>query len=411
MKTNDIRINLPASKSMSNRWLMINHLTGSYFRISKPSTSGDTRLLRRLLNQIESEDSSHVYYCNNAGSVARFLMPLLAITPGHHILTGDDRLCQRPMAPLIEALRQMGLRVECTEKEGFLPVQIQGGVPTRRTVSVDPLLSSQFVSSLLLIAPRMPEGISLTMTQRPTSRPYIEMTCDILRQAGIEARRSSNGRTYYVQHLATRPKSAAVSIERDWSSASYFYTMALLRPDLRIRLLGLQLDSCQGDSATDTFFSLLGVTSTEVRSPYRSAGRSITIQGGGETPRSIQFNCIDCPDLVPTFAVAAAAAKVKATLKGVSNIALKESDRMQAISTELQRMGGKVNCTNEEMVILPADLHPVEPVHTWGDHRIAMAFAPLKLRFPDLVIENPEVVEKSFPEFWEQFELVLQNKQ
>lgn len=422
MKTNDIRISLPASKSMSNRWLMINHLLhgmgqsdnhsrGGGFRITKPSTSGDTRLLRRLLTQIESDSSSHVYYCNNAGSVARFLMPLLAITPGYHILTGDDRLCQRPMAPLIEALRQMGLRVDCTEKEGFLPVQIQGGVPTRRTVSVDPLLSSQFVSSLLLIAPRMPDGISLTMTQRPTSRPYIEMTCEILRQAGIEVRRSSNGRTYYVQHMTSRPKSAAVAIERDWSSASYFYTMALLRPDLRIRLLGLQLDSCQGDSATDTFFRLLGVTSTEVRSPYRSTGRSITLQGGGDCPRSIQFNCIDCPDLVPTFAVAAAATKVKATLKGVSNIALKESDRMQAISTELRRMGCKVNCTDEEMVIIPSDLRPMEPVQTYNDHRIAMAFAPLKLRYPDIVIENPEVVDKSFPEFWDQFDLVLKNKQ
>jgi 3-phosphoshikimate 1-carboxyvinyltransferase len=337
-------------------------------------------------------------------------MPLLAITPGHRILTGDDRLCQRPMAPLIEALRQMGLHVECTANEGFLPVSIQGGVPTRRTVTVDPLLSSQFVSSLLLIAPRMPEGISLTMTQRPTSRPYIEMTCDTLRQAGVEVRRSSNGRTYYVQPFERRPKPATVAIERDWSSASYFYTMALLRPDLRIRLIGLQLDSCQGDSATDGFFRHLGVTSTEVRSPYRSAARSITIAGGRELPKSMQFNCLDCPDLVPTFAVAAAAAKVKTTLKGVSNIALKESDRMMAISTELRRMGGKVNTTDDEMVILPADLHPTEPVHTWGDHRIAMAFAPLKLRFPDLQIEHPEVVDKSFPEFWEQFDLVLQNK-
>ena len=413
MKTNDIRITLPASKSMSNRWLMINHLTGGHFRINKLSTSGDTRLLRQLLTQIEEGGGSGVYYCNNAGSVARFLMPLLAITPGHHTLTGDDRLCQRPMAPLIEALRQMGLRVECTEREGFLPVQIQGGVPTRRTVSVDPLLSSQFVSSLLLIAPRMPEGISLTMTQRPTSRPYIEMTCDALRQAGIEVRRSSNGRTYYVQHFAGRPKGAVISVERDWSSASYFYTMALLRPDLRIRLLGLQLDSCQGDNATDAFFRLLGVQSTEVRSPFRSAARSITIQGTESrlpSPR-IQFNCLDCPDLVPTFAVAAAATGVRATLKGVSNIALKESDRMQAISAELKRMGGRVNCTDEEMVILPSDLHPTEPVRTYNDHRIAMAFAPLKLRFSNLQIENPEVVDKSFPEFWDQFDLVLQNKQ
>ena len=411
---------------MSNRWLMINHLLrgvgiadghakGS-FRINKLSTSGDTRLLRQLLSQIEMGGGSGVYYCNNAGSVARFLMPLLAITPGHHTLTGDERLCRRPMAPLIDALRQMGLRIECTGEEGFLPVHIQGGIPTRRTVSVDPLLSSQFVSALLLIAPCMPEGISLTMTQRPTSRPYIEMTCDALRQAGVEVRRSSNGRTYYVQPFSGKPKVATISVERDWSSASYFYTMALLRPDLRIRLLGLQFDSCQGDNATDAFFRLLGVRSTEVRSPYRSSARSITVQGPDGTqkeslPGKIQFNCLDCPDLVPTFAVAAAAVGIRATLKGVSNIALKESDRMQAISTELQRMGGKVACSAEEMVIMPSELHPVEPVHTWGDHRIAMAFAPLRLLFPDLQLENPEVVDKSFPEFWQQFDLVLQNKQ
>ena len=402
MNTNDIRISLPASKSMSNRWLMINHILGGRFRISKLSSSGDTRLLRRLLTQLE-EGTSEVFYCENAGSVARFMMPLLAITSGHHILTGDTRLRQRPMAPLIEALRQMGLRVECTEEEGFLPVSIQGSTPTRRTVQVDPLLSSQYVSALLLIAPLMPEGISLTMTGRPTSRPYIEMTAAALTEAGINVRHSSNGRTYYVQPTAGTPKSKTVTIERDWSSASYFYTMALLRPDLRIRLLGLQLDSCQGDCATDAFFRQLGVVSTEVRSPYRSAARSITLQGGGTHPKQIQFNCIDCPDLVPTFAVAAAAAGVRVTLKGVSNIALKESDRMEAITTELRRMGAQVNATNDTLSILPSQLHPTEPVQTYGDHRIAMAFAPLRLRFPDLQIEHPEVVEKSFPEFWDEF--------
>ncbi|MBR1784295.1 MAG: 3-phosphoshikimate 1-carboxyvinyltransferase [Bacteroidales bacterium] len=407
MNTNDIRINLPASKSMSNRWLMINHLMGSHFRIAKFSSSGDTRLLRRLLQQLE-ERKSDVYYCNNAGSVARFMMPLLAITSGHHILTGDDRLCQRPMAPLIDALRQMGLRVVCNGEEGFLPVSIEGGVPVRRTVQVDPVLSSQFVSSLLLVAPRLPEGISLTMTQRPTSRPYIEMTADVLRQAGIEVRRSSNGRTYYVSPFEGKPQSAAITIERDWTAASYFYTMALLRPDLRIRLLGLQLDSCQGDSAADRFFAMLGVRSTEVRSPYRSAGRSITVQGGGERQKTVQFNCLDCPDLVPTFAVAAAAAGVRTVLRGVSNIALKESDRMVAITTELRRMGASVEAGGEEMTIHPATLAPTEPVHTYGDHRIAMAFAPLRLLHPDLVIESPEVVDKSFPEFWDEMAKVEQ---
>lgn len=406
MKTNDIRINLPASKSMSNRWLMINHLTGGHFRINKLSTSGDTKLLRTLLAQIESS-SNKVYYCNNAGSVARFLMPLLAITPGTHLLTGDERLCHRPMQPLIEALRNMGLRIECMEEEGFLPITIHGSVPTRRTVSIDPVLSSQFVSALLLVAPLMPEGISLTMTQRPTSRPYIEMTCDALRMAGIEVRRSSNGRTYYVQPLDRKLAAATIGIERDWSSASYFYTMALLRPDLRIRLLGLQLDSCQGDSATDAFFSQLGIVTTEVRNPYRAAGRSITLRGGGALPKTMQFSCLDCPDLVPTFAVAAAAVGVKTVLKGVSNIALKESDRMESITAELKRMGGKVTATDDTMTIMPAKLHPTEMVRTYGDHRLAMAFAPLKLLFPDLEIENPDVVDKSFPEFWDEFAKVI----
>ena len=390
---------------MSNRWLMINHLTGSSFRINKLSSSNDTKLLRTLLTQLR-EGTSNLYYCDNAGSVARFLMPLLAITPGHHILTGDQRLRQRPMKPLIDALRQMGLRIECTEQEGFLPVHIQGGVPTRRTITVDPILSSQFVSSLLLIAPCTPEGISLTMTQRPTSRPYIEMTCDALRQAGIEVRRSSNGRTYYVQPFSGTLKASVVTIERDWAAASYFYSMASMCPNLRIRLLGLQLDTLQGDSATDRFFRLLGVTSAEVRSPYRPSARSITIVGGAERPKSIQFNCIDCPDLVPTFAVAAAAAGIRTVLKGVSNIALKESDRMEAITTELQRMGGRVDSIGDELHILPSILHPTQPVQTYNDHRIAMAFAPLRLLFPDLEIEKPEVVAKSFPEFWEEFDKV-----
>lgn len=409
MNTNDIRINLPSSKSMSNRWLIINHVIGGHFRVNRLSTSGDTRLLRQLLSQLETEEEvrSNVYYCNNAGSVARFLMPLLAITPGNHILTGDERLCQRPMAPLIEALRQMGLRIECTEREGFLPVSIQGSTPTRRTVQVDPLLSSQYVSALLLIAPRLAEGLSLTMTGRPTSRPYIEMTADAMRQAGIQVRRSSNGRTYYVHPLTDTPKPQTISIERDWSSASYFYTMAMLRPDIRIRLLGLQLDSCQGDNATDAFFRHLGVTSTEVRAPYRASARSLTLQGGGQRQRQLQFQCIDCPDLVPTFAVAAAAAGVKATLKGVSNIAIKESDRMEAITTELHRMGVATSSSDDILVIHPSQMKPVEPVHTYGDHRIAMAFAPLRLIFPDLQIENPEVVDKSFPEFWDEFSKIV----
>ena len=372
MDTNDTRITLPASKSMSNRWLILNHLLGGKLHVSHLSSSNDTRLLRTLLQQLE-KGIDHHFYCDNAGSVARFLMPLLAITNGEHILDGNQRLRQRPMGPLIDALLQMGLRIECLEEKGFLPVRIKGSIPTHRTISIDPTLSSQFVSALLMIAPRLENGMSITMTGRPTSRPYIEMTCDALRQIGVDVRRSSNGRSYYVQPFPTHTKNISVTIERDWSSASYFYTMALMRPNLKMRLIGLQLQSCQGDSAAHEFFSQLGIESTEVRTPYRTSSRSITLRNTGEYKKQVQFNCIDCPDLVPTFAVAAAIAGVKATLKGVSNIALKESDRMLAITEELLSLGIHTEHNDNILTILPSTIVPTRPIHTYNDHRIAMA--------------------------------------
>ncbi len=369
------------------------------------SPSDDTHLLRALLRQLQRR-SEELYYCNNAGAVARFMMALLAATPGRYVLSGDDRLRQRPMAPLIEALRSLGATITCTAAEGYLPVRIEGGMLHRRTVTLDPSLSSQFASALLLIAPTLPGGLSLTTTTRAASRPYIEMTCQVLRECGANVRQSSNGRTYYVDPCQRLKPPQQVTIERDWSAAAFFYTVAALRPDLRLRLKGLSLNSMQGDVVTNDIFANLGVVSREVHSPYRLGTRSITMSGGGPVAKQLSMSCIDCPDLVPAIVVACAAKQVKASLRGVRNLNIKESDRLQALKTELERMGGRVNIEPDLITVYPTKLHLGGMVRTYGDHRVAMAFATLKTICPELEIEDHEVVSKSFPDFWNQMELI-----
>lgn len=412
MNTNDIHITLPASKSLSNRWLVLNYLSGKRFQLRNLSDSDDTQLLRHLLSQLERNqqkrakglamDAEPEYYCANAGTVARFLMSLLCTVPGVHVLSGSDRLKRRPMAHLIEALNAMGFSVRSLEEEGCIPVRIEGGVPRRKMAIINPTQSSQFVSSLLLLGCVLPDGITVSMTARPASRPYIEMTCDVLRKIGVEVTRSSNGRIYQVAHNVDMPKIRAVSVESDWSAASYFYVVALMLPGVRFRLKGLSLKSAQGDVVVADIFSKLGVVSREVRSPYRSGSPSVTIQASGTAEKSLKYNFIDCPDLLPSVAVACAYLGVKANLLGVKNLRAKESDRLNALQTELNKMGGSVTATENELRIKPARLHPVQPVETYDDHRIAMAFAPLQIPFPDLQIVNPEIVSKSFPDFWNQ---------
>ena len=390
-------------------------MSGKRFQLRNLSDSDDTKLMRQLLEQLERNqlkrkqgtlgDSESVYYCANAGTVARFLMSLLCTEPGVHVLTGSDRLKQRPMAHLIDSLVSMGFTVNCLEAQGCLPVRIVGGTPRRKMAIIDPTQSSQFVSSLLLLGCVLPDGITVSMTGRPASRPYIEMTCDVLRQVGVEVTRSSNGRLYQVANKSANPKVRAVAMESDWSSASYFYSVALMTPGVRFRLKGLSLKSAQGDAVVADIFAKLGVVSHEVRSPYRTGSPSVTISATGTFEKALKYNFIDCPDLLPAVAVACAYLGVNAHLLGVKNLRAKESDRLKALQNELNKMGGKVTITENELRIKPACLHSVESVDTYDDHRIAMAFAPLLLPFPEIKINNPAIVSKSFPDFWKQLNL------
>lgn len=417
MKTNDLHIALPASKSLSNRWLVLNHLLGRPFTLRNLSDSDDTALLQTLLAQLR-RGSTTDFFCGNAGTVARFMMALLAITPGQWSLDGDDRLRQRPMGPLINALRAMGSNIQCLGEEGFLPVSIIGHIPQHKMVEIDPSESSQYVSALLLIGPLLPQGLTLTLTDRPASRPYIDMTMTVLQRAGIATSVSPNRRVYRVAPLSSLPSvsHSSISIERDWSSAAYVYAAAALLPHHRMRMQGLSLSgSSQGDKAAAEIFSHLGVVTREVRSPYRKDIRSITVEGSGTHDNSIEYNFIDNPDLMPPVLVTCAALGVKARLKGVKNLSIKECDRLQVLADELGKMGCRITRTASEMRLFPysgtqAVKHTDIQVDVHNDHRIAMSFGILTLLFPDIEILNPASVTKSFPAFWEQLELMKQLK-
>ena len=231
------------------------------------------------------------------------------------------------------------------------------------------------------------------------------MTSTLLTQAGITNSVSPNHRVYRVEALTTMQnrRQQVVNIEPDWSSASYIYAAACLVPGLRIRMQGLSYsNSCQGDRVAKEIFAQLGVETHELRSPYRANTRSIAICGTGVHPDTFEYNFLDCPDLLPAVLVTCAALGIKARLRGIKNLRLKESDRINALKEELGKMGATVTHTTTEVRLSPARLSPSLPVKTHGDHRIAMSFGVLTLIFPDLVIEEPEQVSKSFPDFWTQ---------
>lgn len=380
---------------------MARYCLNDVLQISNVSSSSDTLLLRKLLEQLRHRTHT-VFDCQNAGTVVRFLMPLLCITPGTWILTGDERLCQRPMKPLVDALQGMGFCIESTKTQGFLPVSINGGQPRRKMVFIDPTMSSQFVSGLLLMGPCLEEGLTLTLTSRPSSRPYISMTCDVLRQLGVPMRFEKSNKVIATGcYTDSKPTKRLIQIERDWSAASYFYMAALLLPGKRIRLTGLTKISSQGDAVVANLFEKLGVDTIEVRSPY-GRGNSLRVECCREPQKRIDVSMRNNPDLVPTLVVACAAIGVSCRLRGVESLRYKECDRLAALETELKSMGADITVGQDCITLRRSVLQPTRPVHTYNDHRIAMAFAPLKFRFPDLEIENPEVVVKSFPDFWTQ---------
>lgn len=412
MKTNDIAIVLPPSKSISLRSLILKSLHPKVSFQGHLSDADDVNVLRRLLRDLSSlepaEENIPTLYCGQSAAAARFMLAILATRPGSVvILDGDPQLRRRPLAPLVDALRSLGgNKIEYLGAEGCLPVRIEGGEPIMKLVEIDPSMSGQYVSALLLAAAATPRGLHVRMTHPPASRPYIEMTCAMLERAGAPNDYAPNHTTIRQQPFDSYNTTRPLVVERDWSAAAFFYTAALLLPHRRMRLVNLNLDSLQGDCVAADIFRQLGVSSKEARSPYRNS-RSLLIEGGGEMRNHLIYDFSDCPDLVMPVAVSCAAMGIEAHLSGLKTLRYKECDRLQALDSELKKMGAIIESKEESLHIIPSVLKPEQTVCTYGDHRIAMAFGTLRILFPDLKIDHPEVVTKSFPDFWNQLDQIV----
>jgi 3-phosphoshikimate 1-carboxyvinyltransferase len=381
---------LNGSKSISNRALLMLTIAGCRPEewLSNLSSAKDTRIMQRLLAR-----PVDVYDAGDAGTVFRFMTAYLCLQDGRQVLTGSERMLERPIAPLVNALRSLGAYIEYLGREGYPPLRIGGVRPKGGAVQIQADVSSQFLSALLMIGPYLTEGLEVSLQGTPVSRPYLEMTLRMMRYFGTEAQ-WTDSETIKIPPGEYLPRK--MMVEADWSAASYWYAMAALSERADLALRGVFADSLQGDAVISEMAALFGV-----ETQYETSGVRLLYEGAPPA-ESIDLNFLDCPDIAQTLAVICAGMGVPARLSGLATLAIKETDRIAALQRELHKIGVQMKPTGTDAYQLSgrADLskHPV--FATYGDHRMAMAFAPLALLGP-IGIEHPEVVEKSYPDFWE----------
>lgn len=394
-------VNLPGSKSESNRALMIAAYGGFESAIDNLSEAHDTVLLQQQLKRIETADPDEPFTvdCEDAGSVARFLMTYLAAKPGTWILTGTDRLCERPMEPLVNALRQLGAKVECIEKEGALPVCIRGVELMGGRVTLDASQSSQFASSLLMAAPTWERGLRLSLEGDPVSLPYLEMTLKMMAYFGVQT--ACEGNVITVAHQPYQQRHFTVSA--DWSAASYWYEMLALSEGGDLLLKGLKTDSIQGDAAVADLFKPLGVNTEQVKEGVRVSSDGFA--KGIEKP--LRFDLSNTPDLFPSIFVSCVALHIKSEFIGITTLYNKESNRVNSLISELSKKYTFINILSYDKLVIEESSYRENVFDngkiifkTYQDHRLAMAMAGLFLVFSDFSIDNHDVVNKSYPTFW-----------
>lgn len=388
---------LPGSKSESNRVLMIAAYGGFEHTAVKLSEADDTRLLQDKLELIVHCHISGipaVIDCNNAGTVYRFLLTYLAGLSGKWMLIGSNRMKQRPIADLVNSLQQIGANIRYTEKEGFPPVLIQGKALQGGKVKLGMNLSSQFASSLLMAAPTWPNGLELEMEQEIKSRPYLDMTLEMMQYFGVSVKR-------HEQSIEVEPqayKKRRFDVAPDWSSAAFWYELLALSESGTLFLKGLAHKSRQGDSVLVDIFAKLGIVSNFERNGLR-------ITKGDQIADTLDLDFSNCPDLLPAVAATCCVMGVHARFTGIANLKHKESDRTSAIVKELAKIGCRFEQPDNDTLLLEAPklIEPSTPMFdTYGDHRMAMAFAPLALKTEVAAVADPDVVSKSYPNYWQQ---------
>lgn len=393
-------IKLFGSKSINNRLLILNEVLGLNLTFKNNSTSEDTLLLQKALSEIKSKGNA-VIDVHHAGTDMRFLTAYLSIIKGEWILTGSDRMKERPVGELVTALRSLGADITYLEKENYPPLKINGKKISGGKIEIDGSFSSQFISALLLIAPKFENGIELTLKNEIVSWPYIQMTIDILNEFGVTV--STNLNTIKVSRsLDTNPKPIVYEVESDWSSASYWFSVVALSKNAEITLTGLKNNSSQADSILPELYKHFGV-----ESEFKNNG--LILSKNLKHTTNFEYDFTNCPDIAQTIAVTCFGLGIKAKLTGLRTLKLKESDRIVALKTELEKFGANIEITLDSLIINETQNKKTEtrnPVSTYNDHRMAMSFAPLALLYKQLYIQKPEVVSKSYPLFWEDLKSV-----
>lgn len=396
------KIQLPASKSISNRLLVINALSGNKLKIDNLSEANDTVVLNGILSSYipHANPTLREINCEDAGTVMRFLTAFYATQKGQWLLRGTDRMHQRPIKILIDKLRELGADIKYLGNEGYPPLLITGKSLQGKKISVEASISSQYISALLMIAPHLSSGLQVELTGTIASKPYIDMTLSLMQQCGIESSFEDNLIIVEKESYA----SLEITVESDWSAASYWYAFAALSDGLDIELEGLKQDSIQGDSIVANWMEELGIETTFTEN-------RISINSTEKTIHTFEKDFSNCPDLAPTFICLCAAKGITAKFYGLESLAIKESDRTRALANELEKVGVKFIKNDNYWELQPNSnlkdvIVPIE-FDTYGDHRLAMAFAMFNLVLPNVKINSPEVVKKSYPTFWNDLNSVL----
>ena len=386
------QIEICGSKSESNRLLILKALYPN-ITIDNLSTSDDTQVLQKAFNTNADQIDIH-----HAGTAMRFLTAYLAcFTKKSVVITGSERMQNRPVKILVEALKQIGAKIEYVDKEGFPPLKISPSKINKNEVSLQADMSSQYISALMLVAPKLPNGLNINFTSKITSLPYLEMTQKLMQNLGFDV--DFKNQSIHIK-AKNKIEDIYLEVESDWSSASYFYSLVALSPELSLTLKTFKIGSLQGDSRLAQLYEYLGVE-TDFQN------NAIHIKNTTNTKlKTYEQNLNDTPDLAQTIAVSCLGLGVKCHLTGLHTLKIKETDRLVALKNELEKFGADVKIDEDSLIMIPPkSLNPNQSIKTYNDHRMAMAFAPM-MALTDLKILDADVVSKSYPRFWEDLDLL-----
>ncbi|MEP7129334.1 MAG: 3-phosphoshikimate 1-carboxyvinyltransferase [Chitinophagales bacterium] len=377
-------IHLSGSKSISNRVLIMEALMEQSIVKKNASDSNDTKVMTSLLNSSGTDYDAH-----DAGTVFRFMTAFLALKEGRWILTGSERMKQRPVGDLVDPLRELGAQIEYLGNENFPPLKITGRKIKGGTIKVHSGISSQFASALLMIAPCMQNGLTLELTGNIVSQPYIDMTLSLMQYFGVQHERKSN--LIQVPSQSYQPKN--IFIESDWSAASYYYEMAAFSDELDLTLSGLLENSFQGDAKIAAFMENFGI-----KTSYAGQQINLTKTAGAG---NFNFHLKDQPDLAPAMFVICGGLSQPSAFTGLEHLQYKESDREDALRNELKKCGISIRKSGDAITIDGKFTAGDVMFNTYEDHRMAMSFAPLAMLGGNVLIDNPMVVKKSYPKYWD----------